>query len=308
MRQTSLNMVHEMAREDKRVLFIGSDLGAGTLEKMRQELPAQWYMEGVAEQNLIGMSAGLALEGFVPYINTIATFLTRRCFEQVAIDLCLHNLPVRLLASGGGYVYAPLGPTHLAHEDIAILRTLPNMTIIAPSDAQEMRRTMRASLTWPGPMYIRFGKGGDPVVSSDDRGFEIGKAIEMRPGRDLVMITTGVMTGRCLQAAETLSAKGIAAGVLHMHTIKPLDAAAILAVAGATTRIVTVEEHALVGGLGSAVLEVLSDADLPRPPRVLRLGFPDAFAKKYGSQDDLLRDCGLQPDQLATRIAGIMER
>ena len=133
MRRTALEQVHELARRDPRVLFIGSDLGVGTLDEFRQEFPDRFLMEGIAEQNIIGMAAGLAMEGFVPYVNTIATFLTRRCFEQVAVDLCLHRLPVRLIGNGGGLVYAALGPTHIATEDIALMRALPNMTVVVPA-------------------------------------------------------------------------------------------------------------------------------------------------------------------------------
>jgi len=165
MRNTCLNMVHELARRDPRVVFVGSDLSPGLLKGMKAEMPQRWFMEGVAEQNVVGLSAGLALEGFLPYVNTIATFLTRRCYEQVAVDLCLHNLPVRLIANGGGLVYAPLGPTHLAIEDIAIMRALPNMTVVCPTDAEEMKRFMVKTLDWRGPIYIRLAKGGDTIGS-----------------------------------------------------------------------------------------------------------------------------------------------
>src|SRR5881275_2159 len=137
MRKTSLDMVYELAKHDRRVVFIGSDLGPDTLKQLKAEYPRQFLMEGVSEANIVGMAAGLALEGKIPYVNTIATFLTRRCFEQIVLDLCLHETRVRLLASGGGMVYAPLGPTHLAIEDLAILRAIPNMTILAPADANE---------------------------------------------------------------------------------------------------------------------------------------------------------------------------
>ncbi|GIL41458.1 transketolase family protein [Roseiterribacter gracilis] len=306
MRQTSLKMVHELARKDPRVLFIGSDLGAGTLADMKKEFPDRFFMEGVCEANIIGMAAGLAMEGYVPYINTIATFLTRRCFEQVAIDLCLHDLPARLIASGGGLVYAPLGPTHLAMEDIAILRALPNMTIVAPVDAEEMVRVMEASLDWPHPMYIRLAKGGDPVVSRAENGFEIGRAIQMAEGSDALIVSTGVMTTRALEAARSLAADGVAAAVLHMHTIKPLDAEALLRLASATRAIVTVEEHLASGGLGTAVLECVSDAGLAK--RVLRIGLGDVFPEGYGSQEHLLQSNGLTAarirDTVLTAIGG----
>ena len=174
MRRTSLDCIYELAQKDDRVLFIGSDLGSGVLEKMKQDLPDRWYMEGVAEQHIIGMAAGLAMEGFHPFVNTIATFLTRRCYDQIAVDVCMSNLNVRLYANGGGLVYAPLGPTHLAIDDIALMRVLPNMTVIAPADADEMGRAVRASEKHKGPIYFRVARGGDPLVSQDEHEFQIG--------------------------------------------------------------------------------------------------------------------------------------
>src|SRR5499433_1937228 len=217
-------MVYELAKRDRRALFIGSDLSPGLLDKMRQEMPERWYMEGITEANVIGMAAGLAMEGYIPYVNTIATFITRRCYEQVAVDLCLHDLPVRLIANGGGLVYAPLGPTHQAIEDIAIMRALPNMTVVCPADADEAARLMEQTLDWPGPIYVRLAKGGDAIVSRAEHGFQIGRAILMRPPGDVLMVTTGIMLQRALAAADLLAAQGIRAGILHMHTVKPLDA------------------------------------------------------------------------------------
>src|SRR4051812_46040202 len=230
MRKTCLDWVHKLARQDSRVVFIGSDLSPGLLDEMKQEMPERWYMEGIAEQNVVGLAAGMAMEGFVPYANTIATFFTRRSFEQVAIDCCLHNLPVRLISNGGGLVYAPLGPTHLAIEDIALMRALPNMTVVACCDAEEMKRFMDVSLDWPGPIYIRLAKGGDAVVSKPENGFAIGKAITMRKSADkhpVVLMATGVMTTNALGAADLLMRAGIDVSVVHFHTIKPLDAAAV---------------------------------------------------------------------------------
>jgi transketolase len=300
MRQVAINMVETLARQDDRVVFIGSDLGPGVLKTMKADMPERFFMEGVAEQHIIGMAAGMAMEGYIPYINTIATFLTRRCFDQLAIDVCLENLPVRLIASGGGLVYAPLGPTHLAFEDMGILRTLPNMAIVAPVDAAEMERLMLASLAWPGPLYIRLAKGGDPVVSTAEAGFTIGKAIPMRAGSQVTLIGTGIATTRALAAAEQLETQGISAAVLHMHTVKPLDEAAVLAAARDTGLIVTVEEHTRIGGLGSAVAELL--AETAGAPRLLRLALPDAFPEGYGSQDNLLALAGLTADGIAVSV------
>ena len=209
MRKTALDMVYELARSDNRIFFIGSDLGIGTLKQFKAEMPERFFMEGVSEANIIGIAAGLALEGKIVYINTIATFLTRRCFEQVALDLCLHNARVRLIASGGGLVYAPLGPTHEAIDDIAIFRALPRMTIIAPADADEMRRLMPLTVDYPGPIYIRLGKGGDPIVTNDRVPFEMGKAIPMKEGGDALIVSTGVMLKAALDAAGSLEGQGI---------------------------------------------------------------------------------------------------
>src|SRR5882724_801459 len=177
MRKACLDAIYKLAKQDSRVVFIGSDLSPGLLSEMRQEMPERWFMEGIAEQNVVGVAAGMAMEGLIPYANTIATFFSRRSYEQVAIDCCLHNVPVRLISNGGGLVYAPLGPTHLAIEDIAIMRALPNMAVVAVCDAEEMRAFMDVSLAWPHPIYIRLAKGGDPVVSRKESGFAIGKAI-----------------------------------------------------------------------------------------------------------------------------------
>jgi transketolase len=289
-------MVHELAKRDNRPVFIGSDLSPGLLKGMKEEMPQRWYMEGITEQNVIGMAAGLAMEGYIPYVNTIATFITRRCYEQVAVDLCLHNLPVRLIANGGGLVYAPLGPTHLAIEDIAIMRALPRMTVTAVCDADEMTRLMDATLDWPHPIYIRLGKGGDPVISKPERGFAIGKAIDMIDSEigasDVLLIATGVATTQALKAAGSLAADGIRCRLLHLHTVKPIDADAIVDAASKTKLVVTVEEHSVVGGLGSAVLETLSDRLTGALPPVKRLGIPDKFAEHYGSQAKLMESFG----------------
>ena len=306
MRNTCLDMVYELAKRDRRTVFIGSDLSPGLLAGMKREMPERYYMEGVTEANIIGMAAGLAMEGYIPYVNTIATFITRRCYEQVAIDLCLHNLPVRLIGNGGGLVYAPLGPTHLAIEDIAIMRALPNMTVIAVCDAAEMKRMMECSLDWPQPIYIRLAKGGDPVVSRGELGFTIGKAIVMREGRTskpVVLMATGVMTTNCLAAADALLANGIDTSVVHFHTVKPLDEATVLEHAKGARLVVTVEEGTMIGGFGSAVTDLLTSKNGGSYLPNLRLGLPDVFPAKYGVQDDLFEIYGLTANQIAQTVA-----
>lgn len=298
MRNTSLKSVYQLALQDPRVVYIGSDLGAGVLDEMKQNIPDRFYMEGVSEQHIVGMSAGIAMEGYIPYVNTIATFLTRRCFEQVAVDLCLHDLSVRLIANGGGIVYAPLGPTHLAVEDIAILRALPNMTIIAPCDAEEMKRLMPLTLDWPHPIYIRLAKGGDKVISKAELGFEIGKAIVMKEGKDGLFITTGVMTQLALEAVQQLETEGLNCGVIHMHTVKPLDGEILKKWIPKVSAIVTVEEHTRIGGLGSAVLEFCDDEIPNETGKIRRIGLPDRFYERYGSQEALLNYFGINKDSL----------
>lgn len=301
MRAACLKRIHDLARRDDRVVYIGSDPGPGTMDAMKAEFPDRCLIEGISEANVIGMAAGLAMDGYIPFVNTIATFLTRRCYDQIAVDLCLHNLPVRLVANGGGVVYAPLGPTHQATEDIAIMRALPNMAVVAVADAEEMDRFMSHSLDWPGPIYIRLAKGRDPVVTRPEDDFVLGQAIvRRRPGR-VLLVTTGITLGRALEAADALEADGIATGVLHAPTVKPFDAKTLVATAGGVDLVATVEEHSRTGGLGGAVLEALSDHG-GMPPPVLRLGLPDRFAEKYGSQNDLLHHYGLDAPAIAAAV------
>lgn len=299
MRKVAINSIYDLAKRDPRVVFIGSDLGPGVLDNMRREMPDRFFMEGVTEQAIIGMAAGLAMNGFIPYINTIATFLTRRCFEQLAVDVCMHHLPVRLIASGGGAVYAPLGPTHMAFDDFALLRTLPGMTVVAPVDAPEMGRVMDASVDLPGPLYVRIAKGGDPLVSRADLPFAIGKAIEMRPAGDVLFVGTGVMTTRALDAADLLAQRGINAGVVHAHTVKPLDVEGILESAAGARVVVAVEEHFRNGGLSSALAEEFADRGVRTP--LVRMGFADAYSYDFGSQENVLEVAGLSPQALADR-------
>jgi transketolase len=313
MRLTCLNMVYEMAKEDQRIFFIGSDLGFGTLKQFRAEIPDRFIMEGINEAHAVGMAAGLALEGKIVYVNTIATFLTRRCFEQIILDLCLHNVNVRLIGNGGGVVYAPLGSTHLAFEDLAILRALPNMTIVAPADADEMRRFMPQTLDYSGPIYIRLAKGFDPVVSQEDPPFIIGQGLVMKPGRDVLVLTTGITLRLALAAAEILESEGIEMAILHLPTIKPLDKKKILNMAANVKVVITIEEHTIIGGLGSAVAELIAEADFDQPKRFRRLGLPDAFPDKlgYGSQDSLLSRHNITTANLvevARNLLGTMKR
>ena len=267
MRNTCLNQVHELARKDPRILFLGSDLGAGTLQAFREELPEQFLMEGISEQALVGMAAGLALEGRV--------------------------------------VYAPLGPTHQATEDIAILRPLPGMGILAPADATEMKRLMPTTVDYDGPLYIRLGKGGDPVVTPDEP-FVLGAPVVLRSGRNILLITTGTAASLALKTADLLAASGHEPGVLHLPTLKPLDLEALKAHLAPMRAVLTLEEHHRTGGLGSLVAEVLAEESFPVPKRFARLGLPDAFAEGYGSQASLMTACGLHVEAAVATVQRLL--
>jgi transketolase len=308
MRKAALDTVHELARSNPRVVFIGSDLTAGTLKEMKSEFPDRFFMEGVSEAHLIGCAAGLAMSGKVVYVNTIGTFLTRRCFEQLVDDLCLHNVQVRLIANGGGLVYAPLGPTHLAIEDISILRAIPNMSVVVPCDAQEMRRLVSETVDWPSPIYFRVAKGGEPVVSRADLPCTFGKAIPLREGKDVLLITTGVTLHEAIAAAATLDQRGISAGILHVHTVKPLDEEAILKAAHKVGAIITVEENTVIGGLGSAVAELIAETVFAQAKRFRRLGIPDVFPHKYGTQADHMDEFGIDAKGIVRTVEDLVGR
>ena len=306
MRKDCLDMVYKLAKKDNRIFFIGSDLGYKTLNNFYEEMPDRFLMEGINEQNVIGIAAGLALEGKIVYVNTIATFLTRRCFEQIVLDLCLHNVNVRLIGNGGGLVYAPLGSTHLAFEDLAIMRAIPNMTILAPADANEMIELMPLTVNHKGPIYIRLGKGNEPIVTDNVKSFEIGRATVKREGKDAIIITTGVTLHTALDASEMLSNQGIETTLLHMSTVKPLDVKTIMEYMNKIPVIVTIEEHTLAGGLGSAVAEIVAEANFNPAKRFARLGIPDQFPDEYGSQESLMNRYSITAKKLVGTIKDLL--
>lgn len=302
MRKTCLEYVYEMAKKDERIVFIGSDLGFKTLEKFRQEMPDRFFMEGIAEQNLVGMAAGMAMEGRIVYINTIAPFLTRRCYDQLMINVAMHNLPVRLIANGGGLVYAPLGVTHLAFEDISIVRAIPNMTIVSPADANEMARFMPQSVDWEGPIYIRLAKGTtDPIVTPDDEDFQIGKAATIKKGNDVLLVTTGITLKIALEASEKLMADHVDAEILHFHTVKPFDNEVLLEAAKRIKTIVVIEENTLQGGLGELVGTILLENGVG-DVKFRRVGIPDIFPDEYGSQNSLMSRCGVDAEHVVAAV------
>ncbi|MFT6069461.1 MAG: transketolase [Bacteriovoracaceae bacterium] len=306
MRKRCLNTVYELAKKNDKIVFIGSDLGYKTLEEFKNEFPNQFIMEGISEQNLVGMSAGIAEEGKIVYTNTIATFITRRSCEQNILNLGLLNANVRLIGNGGGLVYAPLGPTHLATDDIALTRLIPNMTIIVPTDADEMERAVRASEAHQGPIYFRLAKGGDPIVSDPKHGFEIGKAIIHKEAADILLIACGIMVQRALTIAEDLAKEGISVGVTNVHTIKPLDTKTISEQISKAKIVLSLEEHSKIGGLGSAISELISESKDLNPETFKRVALPDCFPDQYGSQDHLIERYEIGIDSIKKMIKGYL--
>ena len=303
MRKTCLDTIYSLAKKNSKIIFIGSDLGPGVLKKFKDSMPDRFYMEGVSEQSIVGMSAGLAMEGYLPYINTISTFLTRRCFEQIAVDLCLHKLPVKLIGNGGGLVYAPLGPTHQAIEDISILRTLPNMSIIAPCDAIEMKKLIEDTVKLKGPLYVRIARGGEKIISKEKDKIKFGKARLLKKPKNYLIISTGVTAQLALDAAEIFnSTQNDVCGVLHFNTIKPIDYKNLIKYTKKVKRIVTIEENVLSGGFGSLILETLNFHSPKDTSKVKKIGLTDKFIDKYGTQEELFKKNNLTANNIVKKL------
>ncbi len=307
MRTAFINALLEAAKADPRIMLVTGDLGFGVVTDFMRDLPAQFVNAGVAEQNMTGLAAGLALSGRTVATYSIANFPTLRCVEQIRNDVCYHGANVKIVSVGGGFAYGTLGPSHHATEDIAIMRALPGLLVVAPNDPVEARLATRAVLTYNGPCYLRLGRAGEAVVHTAEPSFTLGRAIQMRHGEDATIVATGGMLGTAIAAATALADDGIHVSVLSMHTIKPLDAAALIAASRTTGAIFALEEHSIVGGLGSAVAEALADAGAV-PTVFRRLGIPDAFTARVGDQEDLRRATGLDPISVTKSIRAALRR
>ena len=306
MRNSFLNELFELAKKDERIVLIVGDLGFGVVTPFMEQLPRQFLNAGVAEQNMTGMAAGMALSGKIAFTYSIANFPTMRCLEHIRNDVCYHNANVKIVTVGGGFAYGAMGATHHAIEDLAVMRALPGMMVVAPGDPIEARAATRAITEYAGPCYLRLGKAGEPVVHQTEIRFELGKAIQMREGRDATLICTGGILQTAVRTAQRLAEEGIQTRLLSMHTLKPLDTEAVLAAARETRAILTLEEHSILGGLGSAVAEVLAEADIPRVP-FRRIGVPAAFSPHIGSQEFMRERHGLTPETIAKSIEDILK-
>lgn len=289
------------ARRNPRVMLLTSDLGFKIFDEFAGEFPGRFLNVGVAESNMIGMAAGLALDGMRPFAYSIAPFATLRCLEQVRNDVCYHEAAVTIVGVGGGYSYGPNGPTHHSLEDIAIMRALPNMTVLCPGDPVEVEQAVGAAAAHGLPVYLRIGRAGDPVVHRGPVRFEIGRALTLREGRDCTLVSTGNILPLAVEVSDRLRANSVCCRVLNMHTVKPLDEAALRACAEETRALFTIEEHSRIGGLGSAIAEWSAMNRVPGP--VCLFGAEDRFASTTGSQAYLRVLNGLTVETVAESIA-----
>jgi len=300
LRDAFFGEVHEIARRDPHVTFITADMGAWSLTRFRKELPDQFLNVGISEQNMVSVAAGLALGGQRVFVYAIAPFLALRCLEQIKVDLCQMNLPVTLAAGGPGFTYASDGPTHHAIEDVAVMRVLPNLTIYNPSDPTTMQAAARSAYENDGPTYVRIDKGQQPCLHPGNCLYEHG-ANRLRPGSDVLILSTGVMTHIACRVVDGLRKRNINAGVVDVFRLKPLDHDWLCHEIQQYHSVVTLEEHITHGGFGSLIVEALCDQELR--VRVKRIGLPDVYPTAYGSRQWLQRSYGLDPTTLVDEIA-----
>ncbi len=288
--------LRELGGQNENIVVLDADLSGSTKTAMfKKEYPTRFFNAGIAEQSMIGTAAGLAAAGKTAFASTFAVFATGRAFEQIRNSVCYPKLNVKVAATHAGLTVGEDGATHQAIEDVAIMRALPNMTVLVPADAAEAKAVVRWAAEYNGPVYIRLGRSGVPDVFDESYEFKFGKAVTLKEGTDVTLIGMGIMTSAALEAAEMLAEEGISATVLNMPTIKPIDEEAIVAAAQATGAIVTCEEHSIIGGLGSAVAEVLAEK---APARLVRVGVKDTFGES-GKPADLLKKYGLTASDIA---------
>ncbi len=296
----------ELGDEHPEIVGLSADLAKSTkIGAFGEKFPDRFFNVGIAEQNMFGMAAGLAKAGLVPYVSTFAIFTAMRGLDQVHTDICYQNLDVKMIATHAGLSFGQAGTTHHCTEDIAIMRSMANLTVVVPADGVETALAVRAAYERKGPVYIRINRGFDQVVyDGPDYGFELGKAVTMREGTDLTIVACGSTVWRAVEAAAMLEkSDGLKVRVLNMHTIKPIDAEAIERAVKETRRIITVEDHSVVGGLGGAVAEVA--AGTGKSFSFKRLGVPDCFSI-IGLHEDLLAHYGIDENGIAAAVREMM--
>lgn len=305
MRNTFINTLCALAEEDERIYLLTGDLGFSVLERFRDRFPYRFINAGVAEANMTGVAAGLALSGKTVFTYSITPFSVFRPFEQLRLDVCYQNLNVKVVGAGAGFDYGAAGTTHHAIEDVAVMRALPNMKILSPADVHELAECVQIMVENPGPYYLRLHKGkGTTVHREAELSVSNGNPIEVREGSDVAILATGMMVPRCLEMLESLG-KGYGFSLYSAPWLKPLDRDSVLEIARLHNGLVTVEEHNVIGGLGSAVAEILAENRVD--VMFKRLGIPDRFPDEVGGADYLLSKAGLSNDKILMEIMRLGE-
>ncbi len=301
MRNAFADEITKIGREDERVVLLAGDIGNKLFDKFKDNAKARFFNCGVAEANMMGVAAGMALCGLRPVVYTITPFATTRCLEQIRDDACYHNAPVVIVGTGAGLSYFKLGPTHHSCEDIALLRVLPGMTVLAPCDEVELRLALRAALAYDRPVYMRIGKKGEPTIHKNAPPFRIGKSITVRDGDDVCLISTGNLMPVVLGAAAMLAEQGFSARVESFHTVKPLDVETLREVFTRYRLVAICEEHSRLGGLGGSIAEWRAWERGPRA-EMLAFGTDDVFLHEIGSQDYARRRFGLTAENISRQV------
>ncbi len=301
MRDTFVKTLLEIAKKDKRVYIVTGDLGFGVLRPFWEELPDQIINAGIAEQNMTSIAAGLALQGKIVYTYSIGNFPTLRCIEQIRNDCAYHDANVKVVCVGGGFVYGSLGMSHHATEDIAMMRSLPNVTVVAPGDLVEAACATKAIYETPGTCYLRLGRGGEKQIHESIDDFRIGKAIKIQDGEKIAVFSTGAIFDEVDEACKALSEEGIVPTVYTFPTVKPIDKEVILQCASEYDAIITVEEHNLSGGFGSAVAEVLAE-DTSVKAKLVRVALDDRYSCIVGSQKYLRQQYSIDSKAIIEKV------
>lgn len=301
MRDTFVKTLLEIAKKDKNVYIVTGDLGFGVLRPFWEELPDQIINAGIAEQNMTSIAAGLALQGKIVYTYSIGNFPTLRCIEQIRNDCAYHNANVKVVCVGGGFVYGSLGMSHHATEDIAMMRSLPDVTVVAPGDLVEAACATKAIYETPGTCYLRLGRGGEKQIHESIENFEIGKAIKIKDGKNVALFSTGAIFDEVDEACKELEAEGIIPTVYTFPTVKPIDKETILKCAADYSTIITVEEHNLSGGFGSAVAEVLAEQS-DAQAKLVRIALDDRYSCIVGSQKYLRQQYSIDSKAIIHKV------
>jgi len=302
MRNAFIRSFKKEAEKNNKIILLAADIGAIVFDDFRAARPKQFINVGVAEANMIGVAAGLALNGYIPFCYTIIPFLIMRAFEQIRVDLCIQNLNVKLVGVGAGVSYSTLGPTHHSIEDIGLMRVLPNMTVVSPADPVETELAVSELVNHIGPTYLRLGIAGEPKIFDDKHILKIGKANILKSGEDLTICATGFMLNAAIKIAELLkTTKNINSEIINISTIKPLDEETIINSALKTEKVITIEEHSIYCGLGSAIAEIICEK-IPKKIKFQRIGINDNYSFNYGSREYLLKVNQLTIDQIYKQI------